>query len=590
MNTYYTAEKHTQILIALLKFHGIKKIIASPGTTNICLLASLQSDPFFEIYSSVDERSAAFIAVGLAAESNNPVALVCTGATASRNYTPGLTEAFYRKLPVLAITATQHTGRVGTGYSQVIDRSQPLNDIAVESVLVDCVYTKEDEWECEININKALIALRKNGGGPAHINLVTTYSKDFSVKELPPVKGIRQIEDLSDMPSLDGYKKIAILVGNHGKWSQALQDSVDTFCEQYNAVVLDYHASNYKGRHGVNFAIINSMCDYYIAELRDAPLVIYIGGIPRYLSGMKHDSCEMWRINRDGIIRDPEKMLTRVFAMDEQTFFDYYTAKKPADENSHESEYALAWQQEYDKIIQQTPALPFSNVWVAQNTITKLPDGCVLHMAGSNTSRAWNFFCLPKSVECYSNDGTMGIDGQVSALIGESLASPNRLHFGVVGDLTFFYDMNSIGNRHVGNNLRLIVINNGVGAEFKIYSHPAYRFGEDGNAYMAAAGHYGNKSPELLKHYAQDLGFEYLCASNKEEYLSNLNKFLDPMPADRPMLFEVFTDYKDESDAIYAMNHIVHNMSGSFTSAAKGAIKKILGEKGVETIKKLLNK
>ena len=109
----YTVEKHTQILIALLKAHRIKKIIASPGATNVCLVGSLQSDPYFEIYSSVDERSAAYIACGMAAASGEPVVLTCTGSTASRNYIPGLTEAYYRKLPVLAITSSQHFGRVG---------------------------------------------------------------------------------------------------------------------------------------------------------------------------------------------------------------------------------------------------------------------------------------------------------------------------------------------------------------------------------------------------------------------------------------------------------------------------------------------
>ena len=104
---YYTSEKHTQILIALLKAHNIRKIVASPGTTNICFVGSLQSDPYFEIYSSVDERSAAYIACGLARESGEPVVLSCTGATASRNYAPGLTEAYYSNVPVLAVTSTQ---------------------------------------------------------------------------------------------------------------------------------------------------------------------------------------------------------------------------------------------------------------------------------------------------------------------------------------------------------------------------------------------------------------------------------------------------------------------------------------------------
>ena len=113
MEKHYTAERNVQIVIALMKAHGVRYVVASPGTTNITLVGSLQQDPFFKIFSSVDERSAAYMACGIAAETGEPVALSCTGATASRNYMPGLTEAYYRKLPILAITSTQHTGRIG---------------------------------------------------------------------------------------------------------------------------------------------------------------------------------------------------------------------------------------------------------------------------------------------------------------------------------------------------------------------------------------------------------------------------------------------------------------------------------------------
>ena len=102
-NKFYTNERNVQIVISLLKAHGVKKIVTSPGTTNITFVGSLQQDPYFELYSSVDERSAAYIACGLAAESGEPVGLSCTGATASRNYYSGLTEAYYRKLPIVAI-------------------------------------------------------------------------------------------------------------------------------------------------------------------------------------------------------------------------------------------------------------------------------------------------------------------------------------------------------------------------------------------------------------------------------------------------------------------------------------------------------
>jgi len=583
-NKNYTVEKHTQILISLLKQHGVRKIVASPGATNICFVGSLQSDPYFEIYSSVDERSAAYIAVGLAAESGELVALSCTGSTASRNYIPGLTEAYYRKLPVLAITASQHFGRVGQYYSQVIDRSSPLADMVNESVTVDCVYTEEDEWQCAVEVNKALIALRKNGGGPAHINLVTTYNPDFSCRQLPDTKMITHVSSVADMPSLDAYRHIAVLVGVHRKWTEELKSAVEDFCGAYDAVVVRNHASNYQGDYGYNPALISNMAQYSRAA-EPADLVIYIGSVPRYASGMKEK--EMWRVNPDGIIRDTEKKLTKVFAMEESVFFRYYADQK---KGVKKNVYAKQWQAEYQEIIDKVPELPFCNVWVAKTLSKMLPDGCVFHLSGSNTARAWNFFQIPKSVECYSNDGTMGIDGQVSALIGESFASPERLHFGAVGDLTFFYDMNSLGNRHIRGNLRLLVVNNGKGAEFKIYTHPAYAFGEAGEAYMAAAGHFGNKSSNLIKHYAEDLGYEYLTASTKTEFEQAAKKFVTPKLTERPMIFEVFTDSSDESDGIYAMNHIVANASGKAKSLAKGMIKSVAGEKGVSAMKSLLKK
>lgn len=594
MNTFYTSEKHTRILIALMKKHGVKKVIVSPGTSNIPLVGSLQNDPFFELYSSVDERSAAFIACGLAAESGEAVALSCTGSTASRNYVPGLTEAYYRSLPVLAITSCQHLGHVGNFYPQSVDRSQQMKDLVKYSAQVNCVYTKEDEWACELAINKALIALRKDGGGPAHINLVTTYSQDFSKEELPKVKGVMCIGTLTMMPPLKDYKRIAILVGVHQKWSAELQELVEKFCREYNAVILQNHASNYKGEYGVNHAVILNMKSY-VSENADADLVIYIGSVARYPSGMKN--AEFWRVNPDGEVRDPEKKLTTVFKMEETDFFRYYVSCGIGSERSEtkasyaadtDNGYARLCQKEYNNIMSKVPELPFSNAWIAQNTIHLLPDNSVLHLAGSNTARAWNFFKLPKTIECYSNDGTMGIDGQISALIGESLAAPLKLHFGVVGDLTFFYDMNSLGNRYIGKNLRLMVINNGKGAEFCIYSNPANIFGEEKEKFMAAAGHYGNKSTQLIRHYAEDLGYEYLCASNKEEFGNNIKHFVTSELTKKPMIFEIFTDSKDESDAIYAMNHIEQNFNGTVKEVARDVIKSVAGGKGISVIKNVL--
>ena len=517
MKKYFTAEKHTQLLVALLKFHKIKKFVVSPGTTNLCLVGTLQADPYFELYSSVDERSAAYMACGLARESGEPVGLSCTGATASRNYVPGLTEAFYSNLPVLAVTSTQHPGRVGQMMPQVLDRTNPMNDIAKKSVQVDVVHTPEDEWAAHVAINDALLELRRHGGGPVHINLVTTYSPDFSVRELPQVKGIRRYFVNDEMPSLDG-KKILIDVGTHVRWSERLTNAVDAFCEKYNAAVICEHISNYRGKYGVYPSLFVNQ-EGIESPLLEPDVMIHLGTVLGFGGAIGVKMKEVWRVHPDGEVRDTFKKLTNVFEMQEAEFFEHYCAVK-ADATS-DTRYCTEFQRVCKELEQKVPELPFSNPWLAQNTVKRLPAGCELHLGILNSLRSWSLFEIDpeKKIEIHSNTGGFGIDGMVSTLLGSSLASPDKLFIGVIGDLAFFYDMNALGNRHVGNNIRLMVVNNGRGTEFRNYNHPAARFGESADAYMAAYGHYGKKSHDLMRHYAEDLGFEYMCAETKEEYL-----------------------------------------------------------------------
>lgn len=179
--------------------------------------------------------------------------------------------------------------------------------------------------------------------------------------------------------------------------------------------------------------------------------------------------------------------------------------------------------------------------------------------------------------------GGFGIDGILSSLIGASLSNPNKLYFGILGDLAFFYDLNSLGNHHIGKNLRILLINNGRGTEFRNYGHPGYIFGDDADKFIAAAGHFGNKSPELIKHYANDLNFEYLCASNKNEFNSQIDKFITPQK-NKSIIFEVYTDSNDESKALEIMQNIIETKLTIF----KKNIKNIIGDKGINIIKSVV--
>lgn len=580
---FYTNERHTQILIALMKFHNIKKVIVSPGATNVCFVGSIQNDPYFQVYSSVDERSAAYMACGLARESGEPVALSCTGATASRNYVPALTEAYYSNLPILAITSTQHPGRIGQLVPQVIDRSVCMKDVVKKSIQLRVTHTEEDQWVAEVAVNDALLELRRHGGGPVHINLETTYSPDFSVKTLTTVRGIRRYCLGDVFPDLKGTK-IVVNVGAHDPWTEALTQVVDQFCEQYNAVVVCEQISNYCGKYGVYPTLFANQGNH--SELMEPDIMIHLGTVSGFGAANSMKPKAVWRVHPDGEIRDTFKKLTAVFEMQELQFFNVYCQAQK--ETAIKIDYHQAFQAACRDLAAKVPALPFSNAWIAQNTVGLLPEKSELHLGILNSVRCWSLFEIDhaKQIEVYSNTGGFGIDGMVSTLLGSSLTNPEKLYIGIIGDLAFFYDMNAIGNRHVGKNIRIMLINNGRGTEFRNFNHLAERFGEDADAFMAAAGHFGNQSRQLVKHYAEDLGFEYLNADNKEDYLAQIHAFLDPASKDRPVIFEVFTDSKDESDAL----EILFNLDVSATTAAKNMAKKMLGEKGVRALKKMMKK
>lgn len=578
---FYTNERNVQIVIALLKAHGIHRVIVSPGTTNMTFVVSIENDPWFHIWSSVDERSASYLACGMAAETGEPVVISCTGATASRNYMPGLTEAYYRKLPVLAITSTRGNYKIGHLIDQQIDRRNIPNDIAIESVTIPMVKDYEDERFCEIEANKAILALKLNGGGPVHINMYTRYSHDFSVREIPHVNTIYRhtIYD-KEWPSIPHDGRIVVRIGSHADFTEEQTRAIDEFCATYDAVVCCDHTSGYRGKYEVHGQLVFGQ-QMWQSSLRNTNLCIHIGEVSgdQFCVNAKHT----WRVSPDGALRDTFGNLRRVFMMHETDFFNHYKKK-----DCNHTEYLDSLNKEIDEIKNKIPNLPFSNIWMAQQMHDKLPKGCEIHFGIYHSLRSWNFFKLPMGIQAKCNVGGFGIDGGVSSMIGASLSNSDKLFFGVFGDLAFFYDMNVIGNRHVGNNVRILLINNGKGNEFRNYGHPCFFLGDEADKYIAAAGHYGNMSNLLVKNYAENLGYDYLKAANKEEFISGIEHFLSPHIGDRPILFEVFTETDDESNALETILNIVIDQKAQIKSNIKKAVKKVVGDKGIETIMKII--
>ena len=146
--------------------------------------------------------------------------------------------------------------------------------------------------------------------------------------------------------------------------------------------------------------------------------------------------------------------------------------------------------------------------------------------------------------------------------------------------------MNALGNRHIGRNIRILLVNNGKGTEFRNFNHPASAFERDADCFMAAGGHYGNKSSTLVRHYAEDLGFKYYSASTKEEYLKVKDEFFQSESAAFPMLLEVFTDSQDESKAL----QMALSLRNDLKKTVKDAVKATLGKNATRILKEALQR
>lgn len=417
--------------------------------------------------------------------------------------------------------------------------------------------------------------LTHNGGGPVHINLQVGERWDFFEDKLPHVRVIKRVGYNDIRPSIS-TGKIAIVVGAHKRFSKEETEAIDAFCDRHNAVVLVDAISGYYGRYGLNASIVAAQKCYDPPTMK-VDLTIHLGEIG-YTSAKSNQT---WRISEDGEVRDTFHNLTYIFEMDEKSFFDGY--KEKISENTFYKEL----KSEIDTLLSNVPEMPFSNVWIACNTINLLPPKCVFHFGILNSFRVWNYFMFDKSIETHCNFGGFGIDGGISTLLGASLANPAKLYFGVFGDLAFFYDMNSLGNRHLGNNLRIMLVNNGKGNEFMNNIHPASKLGSKGELFVAAAGHYGNKSKDLVKHYVKDLGFNYLCATTKEEFKSCVHIFTRNDISEKPILLEIFTSTECESEALDMLSFLKKDNKSSTIEKTKKIVRNIVGDKGISTIKEI---
>ena len=573
----YSNLKSIQILVAMLKKKNIRNIVISPGNSHNAIVRSIEEDGFFKTYNIVDERSAAFFATGLIQELNEPVAICCTSGTAATNYMTGVTEAFRRKLPLIVITGDKNPYYLAQLEDQMIDQVNLFKTNTRYTNSLPIVKNEKDEWYCQRVINEAFLEMDHHGIGPVHINVpieegMLAINNDFTTTELPKVNLIERIDyktsedDIRNKFEELKNKKVLILYGQDNNVTEEKINKLEKIFDNYNCVISVDKLSNIhcKGSIETTRAALAAKISKTFNELIP-DIVITIGGNVAWdgkfsLKGFKNQF-ESWLVTEEGKVQDYYKNLTTIFEMTMEEFLDNM-AKYDVDKSK--SYYEL-WSNKTKEF--NIPEFEYSNLYTVQKLMNNLPKNSELNLANSTTIRIAQYFDLDDSIKVYCNRGVNGIDGCMSTFIGQA-ATSDKLNFLIIGDLTFFYDMNALWNRYVGKNVR-IMLNNNSGAAL-------FHFNQGLKNYPTLNENVAADHDAISKGWVESRGFKYLYARNKEEFDKNLQEFLNP-DSDKPIILEVFT--KKEDDARLQHEFFDFNLSESekLKRGIKNVIKKAIG-------------
>ncbi|MDE6091298.1 MAG: 2-succinyl-5-enolpyruvyl-6-hydroxy-3-cyclohexene-1-carboxylic-acid synthase [Duncaniella sp.] len=559
-------------LIALLKEFGIRKIVVSPGGRHVQFVISIEKDPYFQLYSVVDERSAAFFALGLIQETSDPVAVACSSGTACMNYGSAMAEAYYQHLPLVVLSSDRLPHFLNQGEEQMYDQLEPFKTITKCSVQLPEVNNELDKWLCNRLINEALINLNAHGKGPVHINfpMRTIYGDNFGVIDLPKVRKInfhtyKGIDAFKETATRIKGKRVMIIWGQSVHNSTKLVEGVTALLNKCDSVLLSDYMSNCQ----VALAYKNTLSIFHAIkpdELEQArpDILITIGGNQIYNGELKsliinHD-IEHWSVDPTGEVCDPFHCLTDIFQMEEYLFF---SAIESFMDETEEHKYSDFWTQ--FKNLPEPPTENYNEFQAIGWLIHALPEGADLQLANSNTIRMAQFFNIPKGVRVNCNRGVNGIDGSMSTAIGFSSVS-SRPVFYITGELSFFYDMNSLWIKHISPQIRILLINNDGGA----FMYHQKRIVNGQKSITLAA-----ENQITAKGWVESLGFTYLSAHNSKELKEGIDA-LTCLDTDSPIILEVFTDLVNDGSII--TQYYASLDRRSFADKVQGKLSRVAGK------------
>ncbi len=533
-------------LPGILSRHGMRRVVISPGSRNAPLIFSFTRHPQIECLSITDERSAAYFAMGIALQTQEPVGLICTSGTAALNFAPAIAEAFYLKVPLIVITADRPPEWVGQADGQTIQQRDIYRNYIKQSFELPTETAIDSElWHFNRSVNEAMNTALLEPQGPVHLNIPLReplYAQlPDQTSELPVIKTLvgPPVLTSDQMAQLqvkwNNCPKKMVVFGADTE-NKSRQEIVALFSADPSVVMV---AENISNVHNEN--IIYSPERFFSSLTNDErsifqpELLITVGNsvvsgqLKKYLR--QHAPAEHWQIQTSPsfvdtfqgltqtIIASPEPLLKSLAengVPPKSTYRDLLLTKELKLRNRHK---------------ELINSLPWSDLVLFESILEKIPHGSNLHLANSTPIRYSQLFAGRTDITYHCNRGTSGIDGSISTAAGFSVvsAAPTIL---ITGDISFIYDSNGLWNKYLTGNFKIVVVNNGGGNIFSLINptegeNPAREFFETPH----------NISIKLL---AGAFGASHALCQSHDELAGLLDWFFEP--ADHPCILEIRTD------------------------------------------------
>lgn len=536
----YPKKELAQLVISACKFFDVKTVVISPGSRNAPLTIGFSNLEGVEALSVVDERCAAFFAMGIAQQTQNPVVIVCTSGSALLNYYPAIAEAFYSKIPLIVISADRPKHLIDIGDGQTIRQENVFqNHILYSANLI------EDDGLIEENSNLITTAIQTSiiKKGPVHINVpfnepiyeTVEILKNYQFKTSNFVVNKKEENNVDYDQFSTIWDKAArklILIGVNYP-SEKLQEVLNYYNEDPSVLVFTETTSNLENSKFINSIdnLISKLDDEGFRKLQPDVLLTFGGmviskRIKQFLR--KYKPRHHWHID-EYTKMDTYFCLSEFIQKKPVTFLEELRKKIKIVKSDYQNFWLLENEKRVNKHKEFIESTTYSDLKVFEKILETIPDLFQIQVSNSSIIRYMQLFNINPTATVFCNRGTSGIDGSTSTAIGAAFSTTRQTVL-ITGDLSFFYDSNALWNTNIPNNFRIILVNNGGGGIFKIIPGPKS---------TNALSYFETSHNLTAKHLAEMYNFEYCFATNEIELEKNLDDFYKK--SNQPKILEIFT-------------------------------------------------